>query len=164
LLASGCGGGSSSTHAGPSSSAASTAPATTSTKPTAPPPATKVSRAQLVEIADGICKQVAVDFKGGAAGNQFAEIARVAGEHAVIEERAVADLAALIPPRALAIQWHTLVTGRRVLAQELATLAQAAHEEDSSAIVRLERSKARRTKTVVKLARGLGVDECASYG
>lgn len=164
VLVSGCGGGSSSTPGTESASASSAVPATTSAKSTSPPKPTKVSRAQLIEIADGVCKQVKADFKGGAAGNQFAEIAQVASEHAVIEERAAADLAALVPPHSLAVRWRSLVVNRRVLAQELATLSQAAHEEDAQAIVRLQRSKARRTKTVTALAKGLGVGECASYG
>jgi hypothetical protein len=136
----------------------------TAAKRTGPPPQTKVNRKQLVTIADGVCKQVKADFKGAAAGNQFAEIAQVAGEHSVIEERAADDLAALIPPRDLAAGWRALVTNRRVLAQELAALLQAAHEEDAKQIVGLERSKARRSKTVASLARSLGVTECASIG
>jgi hypothetical protein len=161
VLVSGCGDGGSSSK--PTTTLASAA-TTTGAKAAGPPPATRVSHAQLVEIASGVCKQVKADFKGGGTGNQFTEIAVVAGEHAVIEERAAVDLAALIPPRALAVSWRSLVADRRVLAQELASLSQAAHEEDSAEIVRLEQSKVRRTKTVAALARSLGVDECATFG
>jgi hypothetical protein len=168
VLVAGCGGGSSSKPAtnatSASASKSASAATTTGSKANAPPPATKVSRTQLVEIANGICKQVKTDFKGGSTGSQFTEIAAVAGEHAAIEERAAEDLAALVPPHGLVIQWGALVAERRALAKELGTLAQAAHEEDAKAIVSLEQSKARRQKSVISLAHSLGVEECASYG
>jgi hypothetical protein len=164
LLAGGCGSsGSSSSSSASSTPAASSTSSSTSSTTAAPTPKT-VTHAQLVSDADAICVRVKAYFAANPLqSSSYSEIAALSARNAGVEAQAVKDLLALVPPASINADWQRFLADRQILAVELKELSEAADGEDQAGVVRLEKSKAAVQKTVAKLARGLGVKQCATF-
>jgi len=159
----GCGSSGAGTSTSSASSEARTSPSAvagrTSTATSAPEdPAATVSFAR---DASTICKKVDVELTKTVAANITPhELARVAPEHAAIEQRAADQLAKLQPPASVASWWRKVTSYRHTLAVELSELAEAAKRGDSNRIKTLSASKLRTHKKLSEAAARAKVLDC----
>jgi hypothetical protein len=149
----GCGGGSDSR-----SSAQARREATGST-------GSKLSKQQLIEKADAICRRMNEGFAAHEPRSQsIVESARVVPGRVVVERRVIDELDRLSPPSAIARDLQRVIAFRTTLANELAELAKVAKQRDLRTFHKLAGSKARVHSELLAAANGAGFTECGRTG
>jgi hypothetical protein len=155
LLVTGCGGG------GPTTASNRTASNSAAVSSGA---AIESSELHLIDAAGAICERLNTEIVKSSNRVDVAEIVHVAPRNAVLEQRAVAELARLTPPAALAHDWHQLLAYRRTLAQQLATLVGYARRNDGHALDTLIAAKERLRGQLRTTAASLGLQDCGDIG
>jgi hypothetical protein len=155
LLVTGCGGG------GPTTASNRTASNSAAVSSGA---AIESSELHLIDAAGAICERLNAEIVKSSNRVDVAEIVHVAPRNAVLERRAVAELARLTPPAALAHDWHQLLAYRRTLAQQLVTLVGYARRNDSHALDTLIAAKERLRGQLRVTAASLGLQDCGAIG
>jgi hypothetical protein len=125
----------------------------------------------VIAKADAICRryneQIAaskVQSTQARAEVFMKEITQVIPAHAALEMKAIAELARLKPPASLARDWKSILTYRRILANELLALIGAAKRKDAKAISVLAVSKKREHELLAAVAARDGFKDCAQAG
>jgi hypothetical protein len=153
LVVAGCGGGdSSASGSGQSDRAAAAHPVT-------------LSKAQVLEKADAICRRMNTEFAAHEPHSQgIAESARIVPHRVVVEQRVIGELNQLAPAAAIATDLRRVIAFRSTLERELAELANVAEHRDTARFHQLASSKARVHSELLAVAQGGGFKECGRTG
>ncbi len=147
------------------SSTAASKSVSTNSPASSPAPASSLSRQAFVTKADAICQRLDARIaRVKAKSASLREIERIAPPHTALEQAAASELGTLSPPAAIAREWRASVTYRRMLAEELLTLVQAAKANDSARIKALAASKLSVHKKLLAAGTHAGFKYCSQVG
>lgn len=153
-MLSGCGG---------SSAARTGAPVTNQTG--APVASESDLRAPATARADAICRRLDAELVANLPKSVNARvIASVSPRNAVLEQKAVSELAKLEPPKGSEQAWQQVISYRRMLAQALSELARAAKAGDQAAIKRLGQYKQTVRNKLLAAGERVGFSSCQKLG
>jgi hypothetical protein len=129
------------------------------------PKGVELSKSQLIEKADLICRRMNVEFAAHEPRSQsIDESARIVPHRVSVEQRVLAELRQLVPPSSIASDLQRVIAFRNTLARELAELAQVAERRDTAEFHRLAASKARVHSELLAAADGAGFKQCGQTG
>jgi hypothetical protein len=120
-----------------------------------------LTRAELTQKADAICKRVNV--KLGATSGQVktqADLARLAPQLVSFEQGALAELSKLVPPSNLASDWKEILTDAQTLADDTAKLGEYAKTKQTVATRELVATSAKVQQKLVATAKRNGLTDC----
>ncbi|HEX5309928.1 MAG TPA: hypothetical protein VFW38_12715 [Solirubrobacteraceae bacterium] len=122
-----------------------------------------LTRAQLVEKANSICRRVATKIEATSKGektNTAQQLARLAGKLAGFEQSALGELSKLTPPAALETDWKRFLGGAQSLAEDTATLSETVTAKDKAAANRAVTSAETTQKQMAAIAKRNGIKDC----
>lgn len=152
----GCGGGSSNAA---TETAARSVSRTTLTSPGSG------GRTAFIARADAICRETNVKLaQTKSKGESPEQVAATVVENETIERKANGRLAKLTAPASLAAAWRKMLGYRRVLADQLGSLAAAARSHSTPSVNSLSASKKQLHGQLRRLATKLGFQDCAKVG
>jgi len=142
LVIAGCGGG---TTGGSTARSAATSPA--------------------VVRADAICAQLNTQLISDLPKSvSTKEIAAISPRNAALEQRAARELASLRPPASIEREWQELISDRRLLAEALTSLGQAARAGEQASVETLGKYKAHLRAQLLEVGERIGFTSCQKLG
>lgn len=122
-----------------------------------------LSRAQLVEKANSICRRVTAKIEAtskGESANTLQQLAHLASKLAGFEQSALGELGKLVPPAALESDWKRFLAGAQSLAEDTVTLSDAASTNNKAETQRAVASAEVTQKQMAAIAKRNSIKEC----
>lgn len=122
-----------------------------------------LTRAQLVEKANSICRRVAAKVEAVAKGqnvNSPQQLASLASKLSGLEQSALDELGKLVPPAAMEADWKRFIAGAQSLADDTASLGEAASTNDTTQAKRLIASASGTQKQMAAIAKRNRLSDC----
>jgi hypothetical protein len=123
------------------------------------------ARAPVIARADAICQRLNAELAANLPKQVTTQlVAALTPRNAVLEQKAVSELAKLEPPKASAQQWQQVISYRRALAHALTELTTAAKADNQASIKRLSQYKQDVRGKLLVAGEHVGFSSCQKLG